>query len=574
MEPSPPPAVEFHSVSKTFPGVRALEDVSFAVRPGEARALIGENGAGKSTLLKVLSGVHRPDAGSVILDGRERVFDSTAEALDAGVAVIHQELQLVPEMSVAENLYLGHLPARLGIVNRRHLHEATHRDLERLGEAIDPAVKVGRLPIAQRQMVEIAKALTRGARVLALDEPTSSLSAREVDRLFATVAELKRNGCAVLYVSHRMDELFRVCDSATVLRDGRHVETFLSLAGVSHDLLVNRMVGRDIEDVFDYRSSTQTETALEVVGMEGPGLSRPASFTVAQGEVIGLFGLIGAGRSENVKGLALAVSQIGMVGCTMLFCLASGDFDLSVGSVVACAGVVAAVVTNAMGSVLLGMLAGVLIGGAVGLCNGVVISRFRINALIATLATMQIVRGLGFIISGGRAVGVTDSGFFALGTSSFLGVPTPVWIALVCFVVFGLLLQRTTFGRNTLAIGGNKEAARLSGIPVARLKTIIFSIQGLMAGFAGVVLASRMTSGQPKPPEMFELQVISACVLGGVSLTGGVGSIGCVIAGVLIMGVVENALNLLNVPTFYQNVVRGFILLVAVMLDQLKNRAR
>jgi len=205
----------------------------------------------------------------------------------------------------------------------------------------------------------------------------------------------------------------------------------------------------------------------------------------------------------NVKGLALAVSQIGMVGCTMLFCLASGDFDLSVGSVVACSGVVAAVVTNATGSVLVGLMAGILVGGSVGLFNGVVIARFRINALIATLATMQIVRGLAFIISGGRAVGVTDSGFFALGTSSIVGVPTPVWIALACFVVFGLLLQRTTFGRSTLAVGGNKEAARLSGIPVARLKIIIFSMQGLMAGFAGVVLASRMTSGQPKPPEMF-----------------------------------------------------------------------
>ncbi len=276
----------------------------------------------------------------------------------------------------------------------------------------------------------------------------------------------------------------------------------------------------------------------------------------------------------NVKGLALAVSQIGMVGCTMLFCLASGDFDLSVGSVVACSGVVAAVVTNVAGSVLVGMMAGVLVGGSFGLFNGVVIARFRINALIATLATMQIVRGLAFIISGGRAVGVTDSGFFTLGTSSVLGVPTPVLIALACFVVFGLLLQRTTFGRSTLAVGGNREAARLSGIPVARLKVIIFSMQGLMAGFAGVVLASRMTSGQPKPPEMFELQVISACVLGGVSLTGGVGTIGCVIAGVLIMGVVENALNLLNVPTFYQNVVRGLILLAAVLLDQLKNRTR
>jgi L-arabinose transport system ATP-binding protein len=302
LEPSSPvPAVEFRSVSKTFPGVRALGDVSFAVRPGEVRALIGENGAGKSTLLKVLSGVHSPDAGSVVLDGRDRVFGSTWEALDAGVAVIYQELQLVPEMSVAENLYLGHLPSRLGIVDRRRLHEAARGDLERLGEEIDPAVKVGRLPIAQRQMVEIAKALTRGARVLALDEPTSSLSSREVERLFATVAELKRNGCAVLYVTHRMDELFRVCDSATVLRDGRHVKTFLSLEGVSHDLLVNRMVGRDIEDVFDYRPSAREETALEAVGVEGPGLSRPASFTVAKGEVVGLFGLIGAGRSELLR---------------------------------------------------------------------------------------------------------------------------------------------------------------------------------------------------------------------------------------------------------------------------------
>ena len=298
---SPAPAVEFRSVSKTFPGVRALGDVSFGVRSGEVRALIGENGAGKSTLLKVLSGVHPPDAGSVVLDGRDRVFGSTWEALDAGVAVIYQELQLVPEMSVAENLYLGHLPSRLGVVDRRGLHEAARRDLERLGEEIDPAVKVGRLPIAQRQMVEIAKALTRGARVLALDEPTSSLSSREVERLFATVTELKRNGCAVLYVTHRMDELFRVCDSATVLRDGRHVETFPSLEGVSHDLLVNRMVGRNIEDVFDYRPSAREEIAMEVVGVAGPGLSKPASFTVAKGEVVGLFGLIGAGRSELLR---------------------------------------------------------------------------------------------------------------------------------------------------------------------------------------------------------------------------------------------------------------------------------
>ncbi len=278
-----------------------MDEVSFAVRPGEVRALIGENGAGKSTLLKVLSGVHLPDAGSVALHGREQIFESTAHALDAGVAVIYQELQLVPEMSVAENLYLGHLPARLGIVDRRRLHDDARRNLERLGEDIDPSIKVGCLPIAQRQMVEIAKALTRGARILALDEPTSSLSAREVERLFETIGELKRDGCAVLYVTHRMDELFHVCDSATVMRDGRHVETFLSLEEVNHNLLVNRMVGRDIEDVFDYRSNQKDGVALDVAGVVGPGLSSPASLDVGKGEVVGLFGLVGAGRSELLR---------------------------------------------------------------------------------------------------------------------------------------------------------------------------------------------------------------------------------------------------------------------------------
>lgn len=272
----------------------------------------------------------------------------------------------------------------------------------------------------------------------------------------------------------------------------------------------------------------------------------------------------------NMKGLALSVSLMGMVACTMLFCLASGDFDLSIGSIVACAGVLAAVVTNATGSVLAGIGAGIAIGGISGLVNGYVIARLKINALITTLATMQIVRGLGYIISDGKAVGVTREGFFALGTSSIAGIPTPVVITAVCFVIFGVLLEKTTFGRNTLAVGGNMEAARLSGINVDKLKITIFLLQGLMCGFAGVVLASRMTSGQPMTSIGFELEVISACVLGGVSMSGGIGNISAVIAGVLIMGTVQNAMNLLNVPTFYQHVARGLILLGAVLLDKFK----
>src|SRR5215212_6809771 len=219
----------------------------------------------------------------------------------------------------------------------------------------------------------------------------------------------------------------------------------------------------------------------------------------------------------NMRGLALSVSMTGMVACTMLFCLAAGDFDLSIGSVVACTGVLAAVVMTRTGSIALGVLAGLSLGAIAGYTNGFVVARLRINALITTLATMQIVRGLGFIISDGKAVGIGQEGFFALGNSALLGIPTPVWITAICFAVFGFILNRTVFGRDTLAVGGNSEAAHLAGIAVDRVKIIIFTAQGMMAAFAGIVLASRQTSGQPNTSLGFELDVISACVLGGVS---------------------------------------------------------
>jgi L-arabinose transport system permease protein len=270
-----------------------------------------------------------------------------------------------------------------------------------------------------------------------------------------------------------------------------------------------------------------------------------------------------------VMSLGLSVTTVGIIACTMLFCLAAGEFDLSVGSTVALAGVLAATLTNLSGHVAVGLAGGVLAGGAVGLLNGVVIARLGVNALIATLATMQIVRGLGLMVSGGSAVGVSNEGFYTLGNSRLL-LPTPVWILIGALVVFGLLLHRTTFGRNALAIGGNAEAARLAGIGVTRIKITIFVLQGLMAGFAGVISASQMTSGQPNTAQGLELRVISACVLGGVSLAGGVGSILNVVVGVLIMGTVQNVMDLLNVPTFYQYVASGAILLAAVLLDRIK----
>ena len=275
---------------------------------------------------------------------------------------------------------------------------------------------------------------------------------------------------------------------------------------------------------------------------------------------------------ENVKGLLLAVSLVGMISCTMLFCLAGGDFDLSVGSTVALAGVMAALVINKYGNTPMALMIPIAEGALIGSVNGFVIARIGINALITTLATMQIVRGLGYIISDGKAVGISQEGFFVLGIKQVGGLAMPVWIMLACFVLFGWMIQKTVFGRNTLALGGNEEAVRLAGINVDRLKIGIFAMQGAMAGFAGIVLASRMTSGQPMTSQGLELEVISACVLGGVSLTGGVGNMVAVVSGVLIMGAMQNAMNLLNVPAFWQYVARGAILLAAVLFDRLKQK--
>lgn len=276
--------------------------------------------------------------------------------------------------------------------------------------------------------------------------------------------------------------------------------------------------------------------------------------------------------SANIVGLLLSVAQIGMVACTMMLCLASRDFDLSVGSTIAFAGVLGAMVLERTGSVAAAIGSGLLAGALIGAGNGVLIAYLRVNALIATLATMLMVRGLAFIASKGQAVGIVDEGFISFGDTAFFGLPLPIWMTALCFVIFGVLLNHTVFGRNTLAIGGNPEAARLAGVRVERLRVWIFLLQGVVTALAGLILSARITSGQPNAATGFELDVISACVLGGVSLQGGKARIFGVVIGVLIMGTVENVMNLLNVDAFYQYLVRGLILLAAVLLDQLKTR--
>jgi L-arabinose transport system permease protein len=278
--------------------------------------------------------------------------------------------------------------------------------------------------------------------------------------------------------------------------------------------------------------------------------------------------------ARNIQGLLLSVTLIGSISVTMMFVLALGEVDLSVASIVAFAGVVASTLITATHSVLFGVLAGILAGGAVGLVNGVLVARYKINSLIVTLAMMEVVRGLAFITSNGDAVMISEERFFDLGGGSFLGISYPIWSNIVGFILFGFLLKKTVFGKNVLAVGGNSDAALLAGLPVTRIKITVFVLQGLVTGFAGVMLASRMSLGDPKTSVGLELGVISACVLGGVSLTGGVATISGVLVGVLIMGSVQDAMSLLNVPTFYQYLIRGGILLLAVLFDQYRRSKR
>lgn len=284
--------------------------------------------------------------------------------------------------------------------------------------------------------------------------------------------------------------------------------------------------------------------------------------------------------ATNLSGLLMSIATIGMVACTMMFCLAGGDFDLSVGSTVALAGVLAAMIINSTGNVALAVLLPLLAGAGIGAVNGFVIAQLSINPLIATLATQQMVRGAALLLTQGSSIGVSNDAFSAIGQAKLVlpigptGFPiqSPVWVTIACFVISGILLGRTTFGRNALAVGGNLEASRLAGVPVVRTKVLVFVLQGVVAALAGVLVASRVTSGQPNASQGLELQAISGCVLGGVSLTGGIARIGGVAVGVLIMGAVQNAMSLRNIDTFWQLVVSGAILLAAVLIDRAKRR--
>jgi ribose transport system ATP-binding protein len=297
------PLVEMRDITKVFPGVVALDHASFACNAGEVHAVVGENGAGKSTLMKILAGVYLPDAGEVLLDGQPVRIASPNEAQRLGISIIYQELNLLPDMTVAENVFLGREPTgRFGVLDAHRLEQQAKGVLHRLGVDIDPHVRLARLSVAQAQMVEIAKALSLNARLVIMDEPSATLGGRDLEYLFDVIRALKKQGVGVVYISHRIAEVFEIADRVTVFKDGRTVGTY-NVAEIDRPALVRLMIGRTLTEAFPPRTSSPGEEVLRAERVTCDGRLRDVSLTVRRGEIVGIAGLVGAGRTEFAEAM-------------------------------------------------------------------------------------------------------------------------------------------------------------------------------------------------------------------------------------------------------------------------------
>jgi ribose transport system ATP-binding protein len=294
--------LEMKNITKTFPGVKALDRVNFSLEKGEVHALLGENGAGKSTLMKVLNGIHKRDEGEIFLKGEPVEFENTKEAQNAGLAIIHQELELIPYLNVAENIFLGREEKNGVFINYKKLYQQTDDVLDLLGVDIDPRAKIKDLNIGSQQMVEIAKAVSQDADILVMDEPTSSLTNQEIEILFELIERLKEQEIAIVYISHRLEEVFEICDRVTVLRDGQFVGE-VKTSETDEDDLIKMMVGRTIEDRFPKMNFNPAEEILRVENLSVPDEIINASFSLKKGEILGIAGLMGSGRTELAKAI-------------------------------------------------------------------------------------------------------------------------------------------------------------------------------------------------------------------------------------------------------------------------------
>jgi len=822
-------------ISKSFPGVRALDRVSFSCLRGEVHALVGENGAGKSTLMKILAGAYQPDNGKIILNNQEIHFPDPLAAQGHGVSIIYQEFNLLPYLSVAENINLGREPrTRFRLLDQAECDRLARHALAILEVDIDPGLPVYRLTVAQQQLVEIARALSREAGLIIMDEPTAALSGSEVNRLFEVIASLKAQGITIIYVSHRMEEIFHIADRVTVLKDGANVGS-LPVAETDEAQIIRIMVGRDLEQMYPPRNLRQTgPVVLEARRLSVGNQVHAVDLQLHKSEILGVAGLVGSGRTalaralfgaepvtdgnlllygqpfhpsspgnavkagvgfitddRKAEGLVLGLSvrenmalpsvderqrlgfvarkieravvgrvvaelqvqtpnleqpvgylsggnqqkvvlgkwlavqstpdelngpeiilfdeptrgidvgakseiyalmrrltdqgkailmfsselpeilgmsdrilvmrdggvagelpaieatqekiltlaagalgssrrdrastplqaaqgrptvlrrqarlgvnqgvvmvyavlaalvlfgaiasasfrepsnlfsilrqavALGLVSIGQTVIILAGGIDLSVSSVLTLAALLGAGLINGQAGLVLPVIFLCLaLGVLFGLVNGTVWAHLGVDPFIVTLGTLSIGRGIALVVARGP-IGSVPAAYQAFAYSDLGPVPVSVIFFALIFVLFQVFLNRTSLGRHIYAAGGNPEATRLAGVNVRRVRILAFILSGMMAAVAGLYMASRMGAGDPNIGPGFDLDSITAVIVGGTVLGGGRGSLLGTLGGVLLVATLSNLLNLMNVDNWYQQVIKGIILLVAMVL--------
>lgn len=647
-------------INKTFPGVKALSDAQLTLREGEIHALMGENGAGKSTLMKIMTGVYTRDSGKMYLQNQssnqleEVEIKSPLVGQKLGLSMVFQEFNLLENMNIAENIFIGREPLGVGqTVDKKQLLQNAVEELKKVNLDIDPNTEVSKLSCGQKQCVEIAKALSFNARVVVFDEPTASLSEKESQTLFKLIKELKAKGVCIVYISHRMEEVFELSDRITVFRNGKYIDT-VNTKDVQEKDIISMMIGHElnIEKKSGSEFVNKDKVVLEVKNVEVFPGAKPVNFKLYEKEILGFFGLVGAGRTElarvifgvdpigsgeiyveggkvkisspkdaiqagiglvpeDRKGLGLIlgmsikdnmlISKIGQFKSSLLNKKALKNIT---GTFISDLGISLRNEEQEVKELSGGNQQKVVIAKWLAMKPNILImdeptrgidigAKSEIYALMRKMTeqgmsiimissemseVMQvsdrilvmhegILRGLAYIITGGNSIVWSNDNFTKIGTGYMGPVPIPVIIMIVA-IIFGVMLTtKFRFGRYIYAVGGNMETSRWSGIPVVKVKILVYVIMGVLTSIAGLIVTTRLGSGQPSAGLNFEMDCITASVVGGTSMSGGRGKVMGTIVGVLLLTVLTNGMTLVGMNTYWQQVLKGVIIVVSVLAD-------
>lgn len=618
--------LEMKGITKIYPGVRALDGVDFIVEEGSVHALMGENGAGKSTLIKILTGVIGKDSGSIVLSGKEVNFHSVYEANNNGISAVYQELDLIPELSIGENIFMGREMMKKGSIDWKNTYKEADKILKSMGILLDVTAKLSSLGTAMQQMVSIARAISIKSQIVVLDEPTSSLDTSEVEVLFKVIEKLKRDKIAVIFITHRLDEVFATCDTVTILKDGKLVHR-CKIEETNKLDMVSKMIGRNASDVMGQTKVCLSDRSPKEIFLEAKGMKKfpkviEQSIKIRKGEVLGLAGLLGAGRTElarllfgadtckegtiEIEGKPVKINTPrDAISNRIAFCSEDRkvegiipNMSISNNLTLACLksiskwGVISKRKQKALVQKYIEMLKikignekdpiivfAVTFGVGIfwGFLNGFMVAKMDIVPFIATLATMVGVRGIVHIITGSKSVstaGCTEV-FKAIGHGELIPyVPNTILIYLVVFAICMFVQRNTRYGRHNYAVGGNLSASKMMGINGTRIRILNYVLSGVMAAIAALIMTSRLGSGQYSAGDGWEMDAIASTVIGGTLLTGGVGDVKGTFFGVLILGIIKQIFNLQgNLNTWWQNIATGLILLAVVVAQSIaKNR--